>query len=158
MQSFLMKAKVIHDQLAVMESSLSSTQLAALVLTKLSEDYDMVGKALRLQITKNKLEFEDLSSFLLEEESVLISQGKLRVKTSSDSSFAVNDSQKKSKGHCFKCGKRGHLARDCKSLAKDKDSDKDDKGSSKGKRNDADSKDKAQAAVIAIPVARSGAF
>ena len=47
MQSFLMKAKVIHDQLAVMESSLSSTQLAALVLTKLPEDYNMVGKALR---------------------------------------------------------------------------------------------------------------
>ena len=123
----------------------------------------MVGKALRLQITKNKLEFEDLSSFLIEEEFVLISQGKLRVKTSSDSSFAVNDSQKKSKGRCFKCGKRGHLARDCKSLAKYKDSNKDAKRSSKGKRHedadsDADSKDKVHAAVISIPVARLGAF
>ena len=39
MQSFLMEEKVIHDQMAVMESSLSSTQLAALVVTKLPEDY-----------------------------------------------------------------------------------------------------------------------
>ncbi|MCO5601782.1 hypothetical protein L7F22_055907 [Adiantum nelumboides] len=163
MQSFLMKAKVIHDQLAVMESSLSNPQLAALVLTKLPEDYDIVGKALRLQITKNKLEFDDLSSFLIEEEFVLIAQGKLRIKSSSDSSFMANDIQKKSKGRCFKCWKHGHLARDFKSSAKGKNVDHGNKGSSKGKHDedadsDADSKDEARATMIPTPVARAGAF
>mgnify|MGYP002651774161 CR=1 FL=1 len=65
MQSFLMRVKVIHDQLSAMESSLTSTQLAALVLTKLPSEYDMVAKALRLQVSKDKLVFEDLSSFLI---------------------------------------------------------------------------------------------
>ncbi|MCO5560548.1 hypothetical protein L7F22_014163 [Adiantum nelumboides] len=77
MQSFLMHAKVIHDQLLAMNSSLTSTQLAALVLTKLPEEYETVLRALRLQVTEEKLEFDDLSSFLIEEETKLISQGKV---------------------------------------------------------------------------------
>ena len=52
MQSFLMKAKVLHDQLSAMNSALTSTQLAALVLTKLPEEYEMASRALRLQVTK----------------------------------------------------------------------------------------------------------
>ena len=47
MQSFLMRVKVIHNQLLAMESSLTSTKLAiALVLTKLLDEYNMVAKVL----------------------------------------------------------------------------------------------------------------
>eukprot|EP00250_Pteridium_aquilinum_P024838 c29679_g1_i1 orf=701-1087(-) len=62
MQSFLMKAKIIHDQLLAIHSALSSSQLAALVLTKLPTKYDVIAKALRLQVTKNQLNFDDLTS------------------------------------------------------------------------------------------------
>ena len=42
-----MKIKVVHDQLLAMNSALSGTQLAALVLVKLLEDYDSISQSLR---------------------------------------------------------------------------------------------------------------
>ena len=137
MHSFLMKAKVLHDQLSAMNSPLTSTQLAALVLTKLPEEYEMVSRALRLQVTKEQLEFDDLSSFLIEEEAVLISQGKIQVQKSADSALTVTESNKKSRSHCYKCSKRGHLARDCKSKAKPQGAD--DRGKGKADKDDSDS-------------------
>ncbi|MCO5605219.1 hypothetical protein L7F22_059399 [Adiantum nelumboides] len=68
-----------HDQLLAMHSALTSTQLATLVLTKLLEEYEMVARALCLQVTKEKLDFGELSSFLIEEEEVLVSQDNIRV-------------------------------------------------------------------------------
>ena len=65
MQSFLMKIKVIHDQLLAMNSALSGTELKTLVLVKLLEDYDVISEALRLQIIKSKLEFERMLALFL---------------------------------------------------------------------------------------------
>ena len=134
MQSFLMKIKVNHDQLLAMNSALTGIQLAALVLVKLPADYDSISQSsLRLQVTKNKLEFDDLSSLLIEEEAVLISKGKVRVRAS-NTGEAAHSSQvtKKGKGRCYKCGKRGHLSRDCKST--DRKSKKKSKDTSKKKQ------------------------
>ena len=52
MQSFLMmKIKVIHDQLLLaMNSALSRTQLAVLVLVKLPVDYDSIPQSLRIHV------------------------------------------------------------------------------------------------------------
>ena len=93
---------------------------------KLPEDYDSISQSLRLQVTKNKLEFEDLSSFLIEEETILIAKGKVRVRVS-NTGEAAHSTQvtKKGKGRCFKCGKRGHLSRDCKSTDKKSKKSKD---------------------------------
>ena len=44
MHPFLMRAKVIHDQLLLMGVALSSLQLAALIIIKLPLDYDMVSR------------------------------------------------------------------------------------------------------------------
>ena len=74
-----MKAKVIHDQLFSMGAALSSLQLVALIIIKLPPDYDMVSWALRVQVTTKHVDFDDLNSLLLEEESLLVSQGKLSV-------------------------------------------------------------------------------
>eukprot|EP00250_Pteridium_aquilinum_P031599 c43901_g1_i1 orf=75-281(+) len=63
--------KLVHDQLLAMNSAPTSTQLIALVLS------------IWLLVTKNKLEFDDLSSFLIEEEAVPVSQGKLCITSSS---------------------------------------------------------------------------
>lgn len=94
MQAFLMKTKGIHDQLLAMSAALSYAQLASLILTKLPSDYDMVARALRCQVTKNQLDFDDLSSLLLEEESVLVAQGKVRV-SSTGMEHGLASSQKK---------------------------------------------------------------
>ena len=133
MQAFLMKIKVNHDQLLAMNSALTGTQLAALVLVKLPADYDSISQSLRLQVTKNKLEFDDLSSLLIEEETVLISKGKVRVRVSNTGETADSSQvTKKGKGRCYKCGKRGHLSRDCKSI--DRKSKKKSKDTSKKKQ------------------------
>ena len=75
MQPFFMRAKVIHDQLLSMGAALSSLQLAALIIIKLPPDYDMVPQALLVQVMTKQLDFDDLRSFLLEEESLLPSMG-----------------------------------------------------------------------------------
>ena len=75
MQACLTKAKVIHDQLLAMGVTLSSGQLATLILMKLPLDYRVISQALQCRVIKNKLNFDDLDSLLLEEESILITQG-----------------------------------------------------------------------------------
>lgn len=88
MQSFLMKAKMIHDQLLLaMNAALTSSQLSALLLTKLPQEYDIVARALRCQVTSQDLDFDDLSSLLLEEECVLSSQIRVPI-VSSDQVFS----------------------------------------------------------------------
>lgn len=65
MQPFLMKGKVIHEQLLLMDSALTSLQLTALILTKLPPAYDMVSHALRVQVTNSQLDFDDLCTYYL---------------------------------------------------------------------------------------------
>ncbi|MCO5560611.1 hypothetical protein L7F22_014227 [Adiantum nelumboides] len=139
------------------------TLLGQLFNLKFDAQSLMQSFLMKAKITKNKLEFDDLSSFLIEEESKLIVQGKLRIKSSNDLFFTANNNQKKSKGRCFKCGKHGHLARNFKSSTKGKNVDHGDKGSGKGKHDedadsDANSKDEARGTMIPTPVARAGAF
>lgn len=152
-----------------MNSALYSTQLAALVLIKLPEDYDVISKALRLQVTKNKLEFDDLSSLLIEEEAILIAQGKVRISGSTQNSGEALAAPvtKKGKSRRFKCGKRGHLARDCKSQDKTKNSKEKDKDTSKkGQQKDnsstgdsaSDSEDPNQAGVARVTPVRLPSF
>ena len=111
MQPFLMKAKVISTKLLSMGAALSSLQMVALIIIKLPLDYDMVSRALRVQVTTKQLDFDDLNSLLLEEESLLVSQGKLSVTprgsaSSSDEAYAsVEKSKNKSKSMCYKCEK-----------------------------------------------------
>ena len=141
MQTFLMKAKIIHDQLLAMGAALTSSQLSALILTKLPPDYDMVARALRCQISKTNLDFDDLSSLLLEEEIVLVSQGKLKNLsiTSGDQVHAAVNTKKKGRPRCFTCGKKGHLSRDCPQK-KDKSKSKDQPSvKSKDTERDSDS-------------------
>ena len=52
MQPFLIKAKVIHDQLSSMGAALRSLQLAALIIIKLPPDHDMVSQALWVRHNK----------------------------------------------------------------------------------------------------------
>lgn len=81
-------------------------QLAALVLTKLPREYDIVSRELQCRVTKDQLDFDDLSSLLVEEESVLLSQGKLKVTPFGDQALIK---QKKCQSLGFNCGKKGHL-------------------------------------------------
>lgn len=75
MQSFLMKAKMIHDQFTGDECSLDLFSIVCPSSpTKLPQEYDVVARALRCQVTSQDLDFDDLSSLLLEEECVLSSQ------------------------------------------------------------------------------------
>ena len=138
MQTFLMKAKIIHDQLLAMGAALTSSQLSTLILTKLPPDYDMVARALRCQISKTNLDFDDLSSLLLEEEIVLVSQGKRKNLsiTSGDQVHAAVNTNKKGRPRRFTCGKKGHLSRDCPQ--KDKSKSKD-QPSAKSKDTERDS-------------------
>ena len=114
-----------------MGEALSSLQLATLINIKLPPDYDMVSRALRVRVTTKQLDFDDLSSLLLEEESLIMSQGKLLVTPrgsapGSDQACAGVE-RPKSRRRCYKCGVRGHMARDCKSKKKDADSSSDSK-------------------------------
>ena len=66
-------------------------------------------------------------SLLLEEESLLVSQGKLLATPrgsvpGDDKAYAGVEKPKKSKSRCYKCGLQGHLARDCTSKKKDGES------------------------------------
>ena len=126
MQPFLMKAKVISTKLLSMGAALSSLQMVALIIIKLPLDYDMVSRALRVQVTTKQLDFDDLNSLLLEEESLLVSQGKLSVTLRgsaphSDEAYASVEKPKRSRSRCYKCKIQGHLARDCKPKKKDAD-------------------------------------
>lgn len=114
MQGFLMKAKGIHDHLLEISAALTSSQLASLILTKLPPKY-MVAQALRSQLTKDKLDFDNLSSLILEDERVLISQGKLKHLSigASDQALKGDNTKKKRRPQCFACGKKCHLSRDC---------------------------------------------
>ena len=104
MQSFLTRIKSINDQLMAIDAAITSSQLASLVLTKVPDEYDMVAKALRSQLTDKQLDFEHLSSLLLEEEIVLIGQGKLKVSgTTGEQALAVEQPKKKRKPRCFTC-------------------------------------------------------
>lgn len=72
MQSFLMKAKVIHDRL-VMSAIFSFARLVALILTKVPSKYDTISWDLWWQGTRSTLSFDDLNFLLLEEKSILVS-------------------------------------------------------------------------------------
>lgn len=76
----------------------------------------MVSKALQLQVTKNKLEFDALQSFLIKEEPILASQGKIKLSqgTSMKTKALHTHTNKKKRIGCYKCRKHGHfLAMDC---------------------------------------------
>ena len=60
-----------------MDAAFTTLQLAALILIKLPLAYDMVSRALRCEVPNSQLDFDDLFSKLLKEESILLSQSKL---------------------------------------------------------------------------------
>lgn len=64
-------------QLSSMDAALISLQLVALTLINLPLAHDMVSHALRCPVMNSQLDFDDLCFLLLEEDSVLLSQGKL---------------------------------------------------------------------------------
>lgn len=87
----------------------------------------MVARDLRCQISKEKLNFNDLSSFFLEEKNILISQGKLKNHSnkSKEQAHIAHNTKKKGRPRCFVYSKKGHLPKACtqkkaKAKAKDK--------------------------------------
>lgn len=122
-QSFL-----IHDQILTMSSLLSSTPLATLIIYKV---IDRVSHGFRSIAPSSYKDFDDLNTFLIEEEVLTRHKFKCGFKLT-----------KKGK---IQCGKRGHLTRDCTSQVKDlsysinKGKETSKKGKQKDNNNDSKS-------------------
>lgn len=70
------------------------------------------------------LDFEDLCSLLMEEESVLLSQGKLKVSHGDEQALSISRVKNEFQGKCYESRKKGHRAkvRWSKDKGKSKDS------------------------------------
>ena len=90
--------------------------------------------------------------FLIEEEIVLLSQGQVRISSSTGDSDQAHVAKVIKKSRCYSCGKRGHLCKDSPSKNKDKNATKDEgKDTSKDKAKDT-LKDKGNKKTLAMIV------
>ena len=97
----------------------------------------------------------------MDEETVLVSQGKMHVSSTAQASeqALVVAQDKKRQVCCYNCGKRGHLSKECKAPKKDKDSTKNNgKKQADGSDSDRGSESKDQAHVAQATMARMPAF
>jgi hypothetical protein len=122
---FLTRIKGLRDQMAAIGMPLRSEDLARRCLRALPPKFDGFVTALTTAVRPTPLTFEEFSSMVMEEEM------RLKVRSSADEAYAASakgkgkskdsgeSSDRKKKMKCFYCGKKGHMAKECRKKQSD---------------------------------------